>query len=85
MERASSNHALGLGAYRDIRRTVRPLLLSSTSFPECLARTSWLGLFSTREIGSFGQLVEGVIWNVVFAWIAAVVFGPFYNGLAQKV
>jgi len=25
-----------------------------------------------------------VIWNVVFAWIAAVIFGLVYNSLAPK-
>jgi cell shape-determining protein MreD len=35
-------------------------------------------------MGSVGQLIEGVIWNVVFAWIAAVIFGLVYNGLAPK-
>jgi hypothetical protein len=35
-------------------------------------------------MGSAGQLIEGVIWNVVFAWIAAVIFGLVYNWLAPK-
>lgn len=58
--------------------------LAALAFPNVSLAHSWLGLFSTRELGSFGQLVEGVIWNVVFAWIAAVIFGPIYNWLAQK-
>ena len=45
---------------------------------------NWLGLFSTKPMGSAGQLIEGVIWNVVFAWIAAVIFGLVYNWLAPK-
>jgi hypothetical protein len=58
--------------------------LAALLFPNASLAHSWLGLFSTRETGSAGQLVEGVVWNVVFAWIAAVIFGPVYNWLAQK-
>jgi hypothetical protein len=58
--------------------------LAALLFPNASLAHNWLGLFSTREMGSAGQLVEGVVWNVVFAWIAAVIFGPVYNWLAPK-
>ena len=35
-------------------------------------------------MGSVAQFIEGVIWNFVFAWIAAVIFGVVYNSLAPK-
>jgi hypothetical protein len=53
-------------------------------FPTASLAHNWLGLFSTAPVGSVAQLVEGVIWNVVFAWIAAIIFGVVYNRLAPK-
>ena len=53
-------------------------------FPNAELTHNWLSLYSTRPMGSAGQLIEGVIWNVVFAWIAAVIFGLVYNWLAPK-
>ena len=58
--------------------------LAALLFPNASLAHNWLGLFSTQPVGSAGQLLEGVIWNVVFAWIAAVIFGLVYNRLAPK-
>lgn len=51
-------------------------------FPTASLAHNWLGLFSTAPMGSVTQLVEGVIWNVVFAWVAAFIFGVVYNRVA---
>jgi hypothetical protein len=56
--------------------------LAALLFPTVSLAHNWLGLFSTAPTGSVTQLVEGLIWNVVFAWIAAVIFGVVYNRLA---
>jgi hypothetical protein len=58
--------------------------LAALLFPNAELTHNWLSLYSTRPMGSAGQLIEGVIWNVVFAWIAAVIFGLVYNWLAPK-
>lgn len=58
--------------------------LAASLFPNASLAHNWLGLFSTKPIGSAGQLVEGVVWSAVFAWIAAVIFGLVYNRLAPK-
>jgi hypothetical protein len=58
--------------------------LAALLFPSAELTHNWLSLYSTRPMGSAGQLIEGVIWNVVFAWIAAVIFGLVYNWLAPK-
>jgi hypothetical protein len=58
--------------------------LAALLFPNVSLAHSWLDLFSTRPVGSGAQLAEGVMWNVVFAWIAAVVFGVVYNWCAPK-
>ncbi len=53
-------------------------------FPNASLTHNWLGLFSTAPVGSAGQLIQGIIWNVLFAWIAAIVFGVVYNRLAPN-
>ena len=58
--------------------------LAALLFPNAALTHNWLNLYSTQPMGSEGQLTEGIIWNVVFAWIAAVVFGLVYNWLAPK-
>jgi len=58
--------------------------LAALLFPDVPFAHDWLGLFSTAPMGSAWQLVEGIIWNVVFAWITAVVFGLVYNRLAPN-
>jgi hypothetical protein len=56
--------------------------LAAVLFPNLNLTHAWLGLYSTAPVGSVRGLVEGIIWNVVFAWIAAITFGATYNGLA---
>ena len=58
--------------------------LAALLFPTAELTHAWLSLYSTKPMGSAGQLIEGVIWNTVFAWIAAVIFGLVYNSLAPK-
>jgi hypothetical protein len=58
--------------------------IAALLFPNAELTHNWLSLYSTRPMGSVGQLIEGVIWNVVFAWIAAIVFGLVYNWLSPK-
>ena len=32
---------------------------------------NWLSLFSAAEIGGFRNLIEGIVFSVIFGWIAA--------------
>ena len=48
-----------------------------------LAHT-WLTLFSAAEIGSWRNLIDGVVFSVVFGWITAAVLVPIYNRLAKR-
>lgn len=59
--------------------------LAAMLFPTLNAAHNWLGLFSTAPAGSLRNLVEGAIWNVVFAWFSAIVFGFVYNRLVSSV
>jgi hypothetical protein len=58
--------------------------LAAALFPDANWTHAWLGLYSTAPAGSVRGLVEGIIWNVVFAWIAAITFGVTYNSLAPS-
>lgn len=53
--------------------------LAAVLFPNVSLTHAWLGLYSTAPVGSTRGLVEGIIWNVVFAWISAITFGVTYN------
>jgi hypothetical protein len=59
--------------------------LAAVIFPNASLTHAWLGLYSTAPVGSFRGLVEGMIWNVVFAWISAIAFGVTYNSLAPSL
>ena len=45
---------------------------------------NWLALFSTAEVGSFRNLIEGIIFSAVFGWIVAVVLVSIYNRLVRR-
>jgi uncharacterized membrane protein YeaQ/YmgE (transglycosylase-associated protein family) len=45
---------------------------------------NWLMLFSTAEVGSFRNLIDGIISSAVFGWITAVVLVSIYNRLARR-
>ena len=55
--------------------------LAAMLFPTLSLAHNWLGLFSTAPAGSLRNLIEGAIWNVVFAWFSAIVFGFVYNSV----
>jgi hypothetical protein len=59
--------------------------LAAALFPDLNLTHAWLGLYSTAPVGSVTGLVEGIIWNVVFAWIAAITFGATYNRIAPSL
>ena len=58
--------------------------LAAILFPDLNLTHAWLGLYSTAPVGSVRGLIEGFIWNVVFAWTAAITFGVVYNSLAPR-
>lgn len=57
--------------------------LAAVLFPTLSLAHNWLGLFSTAPAGSLRNFIEGVIWNIVFAWFSAGVFGLVYNRLVR--
>ena len=45
---------------------------------------NWLMLFSTAEVGSFRNLIDGIIFSTVFGWITAAVLVSIYNRLVTR-
>ena len=45
---------------------------------------NWLTLFSTAEVGSLRNLIDGIIFSAVFGWITAVVLVSIYNRLVRR-
>lgn len=57
-------------------------LVVALIFPAAPLAHAWVGLFTTAPLTSVGVWVEGVIANIVAAWLIAVVFGLTYNRMA---
>ena len=45
---------------------------------------NWLILFSAAEVGTFRNLIDGVIYSVIFGWITAAVLVTIYNRLLKS-
>ena len=45
---------------------------------------AWLALFSSAEVGSLRNLIEGVISSAIFGWIIASVLVSIYNRLVGR-
>ena len=45
---------------------------------------AWLTLFSTAEVGSLRNLIDGVIFSAFFGWITAAVLVTIYNQLIRR-
>jgi uncharacterized membrane protein YeaQ/YmgE (transglycosylase-associated protein family) len=45
---------------------------------------NWLMLFSTAEVGSIRNLIDGIISSAVFGWIVAVALVLIYNRLVRR-
>lgn len=45
---------------------------------------NWLMLFSTAEVGSFRNLIDGIISSAVFGWITAAALVSIYNRLVRR-
>ena len=75
--------ALGWGLTATLVALFVICALAAVLFPTLDLAHNWLGLFSTAPAGSLRNFIEGVIWNIVFAWFSAVVFGFVYNRLVR--
>lgn len=44
----------------------------------------WLALFSTAEVGSLRNFIDGVVFSIIFGWITAAVLVSIYNRHARS-
>jgi len=75
--------ALGSGLTATLVALFVVCAMAAVLFPTLSLAHNWLGLFSTAPTGSLRNLIEGVIWNIAFAWFSAAVFGLVYNRLVR--
>ena len=45
---------------------------------------NWLTLFSAAEIGTYRNLIDGLISSVIFGWITAAVLVTIYNRFTRS-
>jgi hypothetical protein len=53
-------------------------------FPDWQLAHGWLSLFSASAPGSLRNFIEGIVYSVLFGWIAAAVFVPTYNFMVGR-
>lgn len=59
-------------------------VLAAIVFPGWQLAHAWLTLFSVAPAGSIRNLVEGIIFSVIFGWVSAAIFSAIYNRLIRK-
>src|SRR5262249_2387273 len=53
-------------------------------FPDWRASHGWIGLFSVAPMTSVRVWIDGIIFSIVFGWVAGVVLGLVYNRLIPR-
>jgi hypothetical protein len=53
-------------------------------FPDWRASHGWIGLFSVAPMTSARVWIDGIIFSIVFGWVAAIVLGLVYNHLIRR-
>jgi hypothetical protein len=59
-------------------------LVVALVLPDWPASHRWVGLFSLAPLTSFRVWVDGIVFSVVFGWIAAIVLGLTYNRVIRR-
>ncbi len=52
--------------------------------PDWRASHGWIGLFSVAPMTSVRVWIDGIVFSIVFGWIAAIVLGVVYNQLIRR-
>ena len=53
-------------------------------WPGWQAAHGWISLFSVAPMTSVRVWIDGIVYSIVFGWIAAVVLGLTYNALIRR-
>ena len=73
--------ALGWGLSAALVVLFAVCLVVGLIFPGWQASHAWVGLFSVAPLDSVRVWVDGIVFSIVFGWVAAAVFGLTYNRL----
>jgi hypothetical protein len=76
--------ALGWGLSAALVVLFAVCLVVGLAFPGWQASHAWIGLFSVAPLNSIRVWIDGVVFSIVFGWVAAVVFGFTYNRLLGR-
>jgi hypothetical protein len=76
--------AVGVGLTATLVVIYVACALVALLLPGLRASHAWLGLFTAAPPLSAAGLVEGVLSNVAFAWLAAAVFVPVFNAVSRR-
>ena len=58
-------------------------LVVALVIPDWPASHAWIGLYSAAPLTSLRVWVDGIVFSLVFGWVAALVFGSVYNRLLR--
>jgi len=53
-------------------------------FPEWRGSHAWVGLLSLAPMTSARVWIDGILFSIVFGWVAGVVLGLVYNALIRR-
>jgi hypothetical protein len=53
-------------------------------WPDWRASHGWISLFSVAPMTSVRVWIDGIVFSIVFGWVAAVVLGLVYNALIRR-
>ena len=52
-------------------------------FPGWQLAHGWLSLFSSSAPGSLRSFTDGIVFSIIFGWVAAGIFVPAYNTIIR--
>jgi hypothetical protein len=52
--------------------------------PDWRASHGWIGLFSVAPMTSVRVWIDGIVFSIVFGWVAGIVLGLVYNHLIRR-
>ena len=76
--------ALGLGLSAALVVLFVLCLLAALVMPDWPASHAWIGLFSVAPMNSARVWLDGIVFGVVFGWVAALVLGLVYNRAIRR-
>jgi hypothetical protein len=59
-------------------------LVAALVVPEWRASHAWISLFSVAPLTSARVWIDGIVFSIVFGWVAALVLGLVYNRVATQ-